>query len=217
MAAVPSRAGVARAAFRELVLSTPHGDVSARYYPAPGARHGILLVGGVGGGWDTPAQGLYPRLCEAYSGDGSAACLRVRFRHPGALEECVVDVLAGLRFLRDEGVEAAGLVGHSFGGAVVVQAAALAGDVVAAVTLATQGYGCGPAAALGPRCALLLVHGGADEVLPPACSAQVHRSAKDPKALVLYPGAGHGLDEVAEAVHGLVDRWMREHLLPFSP
>jgi pimeloyl-ACP methyl ester carboxylesterase len=136
----------------------------------------------------------------------------VRFRHPGELEESVLDVLAGLAFLEGEGVEEAVLTGHSFGGAVVLQAAAASPAARGVVTLATQTYGAGAVAELGRRCPVLLVHGEADRVLPAACSKALFRRAGGPARLVLYPGAGHGLDEFADQVHELLAGWVPEQL-----
>ncbi|MDB5294587.1 MAG: dienelactone hydrolase [Phycisphaerales bacterium] len=99
---------------------------------------------------------------------------------------------------------AVALVGHSFGGAVAIRAAAGCFAVRACVALATQGYGADPAAALGPRCPLLLCHGTADEVLPPACSRAVYAAAGQPKELLLRAGASHGLDEWADDLPWIV-------------
>jgi hypothetical protein len=49
----------------------------------------------------------------------------VRFRHPTRLEESILDVLAGINYLQSEGMKVIALTGHSFGGAVVIQAAAI--------------------------------------------------------------------------------------------
>ncbi|HWG89699.1 MAG TPA: alpha/beta fold hydrolase [Candidatus Thermoplasmatota archaeon] len=185
--------------------------IACRYHPAPEARTAVLMVGGVGGGWDSPAASLYPHLCQTLPREGTAA-LRVRFRHPGHLEESVVDVLAGLTFLQEEGATRLGLVGHSFGGAVALQAAALEEEARAVVTLATQSYGAGPVGTLAPRCAALFVHGTADTVLPYRCSVDLHDRAGEPRRLVLHEGAGHGLDEAAEAVRTEVEAWFRRHL-----
>ena len=161
-------------AYIPITLETTRGDVETRLYEAPGASRGVIFVGGAGGGWDTPMKGvLYPQLCERLSGERIAA-LRVRYRDAGSLEECTLDVLAGLALLRDESVEAAALVGHSFGGAVVIQAAAQSDMVRICLPLSTQSYGAAPAAVLGPRCSIFLFHGTDDEVLPPSCSEYVY-------------------------------------------
>ena len=153
--------------YEPIVQETTRGPVEMRYYAAPRATRAAVFVGGAGGGFDTPVRGwLYPRLCEQLRDDGIAG-LRVRYRHANDLEECVLDVLAGISFLDADGVTSVAVVGHSFGGAVVIQAAALPPAVRTCVALSTQTYGADPAAELGPRCSLLLAHGLADEVLPP--------------------------------------------------
>jgi len=196
--------------FRPVVLETGRGPVEARHYPAEGATRGAVWVGGVGGGFDTPARGLYPRLCADLTGRGIQS-LRVRFRRPTELEEAVHDVLAGLSFLERQGVSEAAVIGHSFGGAVALQAAAAQPRLVrTVVTLATQGFGADVAQSLDA--ALLVIHGEADEVLAPQCSIYVHRLARGPKKLVLVPGSGHCLDETAEAVCHDVRDWLVDHL-----
>ncbi|MBY6261498.1 alpha/beta hydrolase [Azospirillum sp. 412522] len=197
--------------FRPVTLETDRGPVEARYYPAPGGELAVLWVGGVGGGFDTPARGLYPRLAADLTAD-NVASLRLRFRDPRDLEEAVYDTLCGLSFLGRQGIHHVALVGHSFGGAVVIQAAASnRGATCTVVTLATQGYGTDPVADLS--CPILLIHGEADEILPPSCSIHVHRKARDRKKLVLVPGTGHALDEASEAVCREVRDWLKEYLL----
>src|SRR4051794_21904500 len=84
--------------YRRLLLKTERGPVELRFYESEGARSAVLFVGGVGGGFDSPASGLYPRLAEELAGQGVSA-LRVRFRQPVELAEAAHDVLAGLALL----------------------------------------------------------------------------------------------------------------------
>ncbi len=198
--------------YDEVFLKRAGGDVHCRLYDAADATAGVILVGGVGGGFDTPARELYPRLCEDLSTEGVSA-LRVRFRHSTSLEESVRDVMAGVGFLAERGVHRLGLVGHSFGGAVVIRAADGLESARAVIALATQSHGAEGAASLGPRCALLLVHGLEDEVLPPRCSTHVHERANEPKRLLLFPGAGHDLDEVHEQVYDAAYEWLMGSLM----
>lgn len=197
-------------------LESDRGTIEARWYPAPEGKGlkgelATIWVGGVGGGFDTPARGLYPRLAADLTQAGIAS-LRLRFRNPHDLEEAVYDVLCALTFLSRRGIHHTALVGHSFGGAVVIQAAASnRGAVCTVVTLATQGFGADPVKDLA--CPILLIHGEADEILTPMCSIHVHRMAREPKKLVLMPGAGHCLDETAEAVCREVRDWLTEKLL----
>lgn len=194
-----------------LRLDTDHGPVAARrYLPARRPTAGVVMVGGVGGGFDTPARDLYPRLAEEMAADGVAA-LRVRFRDPRRLDDAVADVLAGTHELRGHGVEHIALIGHSFGGAVVIAAAAQAPDVVAVVTLSTQSYGTEAVAEL--RCPILLVHGTADAVLPHQASEHVARRAGGPTDVVLLDGIGHDLIEFEGLVHATVRDWLVERLV----
>jgi predicted esterase len=108
-----------------------------------------------------------------------------------------------------------GLVGHSFGGAVVIQAAVEASDIVSTiVTLATQSYGAAEAVSkLKQGTSLLVVHGADDKVLPVYCSEHVYEQAHEPKRLNIYKRTGHGLDEASEDVYDLLYGWFVNKLL----
>lgn len=51
--------------------------------------------------------------------------LRIQYRNPVNMEECIYDVITGINFLEREGIFVIALTGHSIGGAVVIQAAAV--------------------------------------------------------------------------------------------
>jgi pimeloyl-ACP methyl ester carboxylesterase len=94
-------------------------------------------------------------------------------------------------------------MGHSFGGAVAIQAAIVLGEHCAGVvTLSTQSAGCEQAAELGDT-PLLLIHGTADEILPPETS-EVVRMLAGTGEVMLLPGNGHLLTQDAH--------FLREHL-----
>ncbi|MCS7206977.1 MAG: alpha/beta hydrolase [Dehalococcoidia bacterium] len=196
---------------RGLVLHTTRGDVVGIYHPVPGAQEGVLWVWGVRGGVDGPANGCYRVLAQQLAHQHGIASLRLDYRHPGVFHECVLDALAGLTFLKGMGILRAALVGHSFGGAVVIAAAPFSDIAVCVVALSTQTYGAQGAGQVSPR-PLLLVHGEADTHLPPTCSHRVYAWAKEPKELVLLPGAGHSLREAASALHTLLKDWLLRHL-----
>ena len=197
--------------YDSLDLDTDRGLVRARYYPVPGARKATILVGGVGGDFDSPSRGLYPRLCRSLQDSGIAA-LRVQFRNATDLDEAVHDVLAGMHILVDEGFRIFALVGHSFGGPVVIRAAVEDERVLTVVTLATQRHGTDEVARLGPRCSILLIHGAQDDVVPLSSSIYVHDVAWQPKKMIIYDRARHDLDEVADDVFRETCRWLAEKL-----
>ncbi len=136
----------------------------------------------------------------------------MQYRHPTDLVESAVDTVLGTRYLESQGVSAVGLVGHSLGGAVVIQAAASDPAVRVVVTIATQASGTEPVAGLAGRAAILLIHGDADRVLAHRSSEEVYRRAREPRRLVVYEGAGHTLDEVAESLYVDVKAWLLKHL-----
>lgn len=138
--------------------------------------------------------------------------LRVSFRYPTDLTKTVVDVLVGLEFLKAEGVRVFGIIGYSFGGGVVVQAAFNEESVKTVVTLATQSYGIGSISLLPKSTSVFLIHGEADETLPPSSSVYAYNLAHEPKKIKIYENAGHGLKEASNKVYGEVRDWIIENL-----
>lgn len=193
-----------------VLLRTDDGDVETRYHAVKGARAGVVWVGGAGGGLDGPARGLYPAACDRLQQLGVAG-LRLHYRFPNQLEDCVTDAALGAQFLATKGVKQIGLVGHSFGGAVVIAAGALIEEVRAVVPMSTQTYGTELAPLISPR-PLLLIHGTEDEILSDDCSRDVFRRAREPKELRLFPGARHGLDEARAEILDLLVSWLAEKL-----
>lgn len=193
---------------------TNRGNIPARYHPVPEIQKpvlgGVVWVGGARGGLDGPARGLYPEACRRLQ-QKRVAGLRLHYRHPNDFEECVTDTLLGMEFLLEEGFQRLVLVGHSFGGAVVIDAAAMSKHTKAVVSISTQTYGTERAPDVSPR-PLLLIHGSDDEILPCSCSKEVFERARHPKQLVLFPGARHGLDEVRERLLDLLVEWIPEQL-----
>jgi alpha-beta hydrolase superfamily lysophospholipase len=104
-----------------------------------------------------------------------------------------------LKWLTTEGRRRVVLVGHSFGGAVVIQAAAMSRCVVGVAALSSQLHGAATIGQLHGK-PVLLIHGEADEVLPDRLSRALYELACEPKKPVLYPGCRHGLDECQESL-----------------
>src|SRR5512145_2253714 len=70
--------------FESVIIDTSRGKVECRYYAVKDGDKAVIMVGGIGGGFDTPANGLYPRLCTDLLNSGISS-LRVRFRYPADL------------------------------------------------------------------------------------------------------------------------------------
>lgn len=198
--------------YRPVTLVTSRGEVECRHY-AGGSSAAVVWAGGAGGGWDSPSRGLYPELAEQFAAEGLSS-LWIKFRFPGGLAEATLDLIAGITYLADCGDDAVAIVGHSFGGAVAIQAAASLEMVRAVVALATQSYGADPVAELGPRCALLLLHGLDDQVLSPDASRAVYAMAREPKHLALFQQTDHSLDHPAKEIRGLIRDWIDRYVAP---
>ena len=184
------RAAEAAGDWTSVKVPTPQGPVSGRWHPVTNARGAIVMVGGSRGGVRGPA-GVYAPLALRLQVAGIAG-LRLSYRHPNRLAECVADVLAGVAWLGEHGIERVVLIGWSFGGAVVIGAGAASEPVAGVATVASQTYGAELVGRLAPR-PLLLLHGTADRILSDACSRRLYARAGQPKELVLYPGDDHGL------------------------
>ena len=193
-----------------LVIRTTRGDLPAILHAAPDAGRAVIWVCGARGGFGGPASGLYAELSEEFTGLGITS-LRLDYRYPNEIQECAMDLLAGINFLRAMEYGPVVVVGHSFGGAVVIAGAAFSDHVAGVVSLSPQTYGAQGAGMLSPT-PLLVVHGKADTRLPFSCAVAIHDWAKEPRELVLYEGAEHRLDECRDELRDLLRRWIPERL-----
>lgn len=78
-------------------LQTNDGAIVCHYHPVEPerARGAVIWVGGAGGGLGGPARDLYPAACQRLQPKNIAG-LRLHYRYPNDLEECVLDVLLGV-------------------------------------------------------------------------------------------------------------------------
>lgn len=202
----------------DLFLQTDRGPIRARFHDS-GDGDGdaaVLWVFGSGGGLGGPAGGLYPRLAERLL-EQDIASVELAYRKPGELLECLMDVLVGIAWLAGQERKRVILVGHSFGGAVVLNAAKVAANhVIGVAALSSQSAGIDGLADLSPM-PLLFVHGEEDEVLPASCSRQLYEQADQPKRLILYPHCLHGLDECRDALDRDLLQWITDTVRGSGP
>ena len=194
---------------RGRLIGTERGDIQAILHEDGATRRAIVWVWGIRGGFDGPAESIYRSMSEELKGE--IASLRVNYRHPTEFDECVYDTLAGVAYLDSAGYDNLALIGHSLGGAVVISAAPRSPHVKAVVALSSQTLGARDVADVSPR-PLLLVHGANDRNLPVECSQAIYEWAREPKELVIYHGAGHGLRQCKDEVHELLRGWLTEKL-----
>lgn len=201
----------------EITLQTSRGDIQGLLMPCEGEVGAVIwAASGTGASGPEgqlrfgPGDNAYAAVSEQLLEDGVTS-LHLSFRepspYPGPFEECVLDVLGAISFLRGIGVEAIALVGHSFAGGVVIKSGTLSPHVTAVVALASQLYGADMVARLSPR-PLLLVHGEMDSVLEFTSSKAIYEAAGEPKELVLYPDTGHSFWDRRDDLQQLLRRWL---------
>jgi pimeloyl-ACP methyl ester carboxylesterase len=190
---------------RHLEVYTMRGLLTLLWHGPRDATDLVVTGGGGMGGLLGPAEGLYHDLGIAFAERGIGT-VRVGYRKPNDLDRCVHDLAAAADLASRSGARKFVTVGHSFGGAVAVQAGiVLAAHCHGVVTLATQSAGCEYASAL--EAPLLLLHGTRDEILPPETSAMVQMLAGHGEVVVL-PDTGHLLSEAGDEIRGRLLDWI---------
>ena len=193
-----------------LRFRTSRGSFNAILHRAPDTDKAVIWVCGARGGFGGPGPGTYARMSEKFTGEGITS-LRLDYRYPNDVFECALDLLAGVAYLKSANHLPVVVVGHSFGGAVVIAAGANSAHIKGVVALSPQTYGAGMAPQVAPR-KLLVVHGKADTRLAFACGQQIYDMANEPKELVLYEGAEHRLEECRDDLEELLGKWIPETL-----
>lgn len=170
-------------------LYTAEGLLSMLWYPADGCETAVVMGGGAMGGL-LGGAGLYHELGTQLAANDIAAS-SVGWRRPNDLDACTHDMLAVMQLMASRGARRFVTIGHSFGGAIAIRAAASvpATLVPGVVTLATQSAGCEPAETLSDR-DLLFFHGDKDRILPHFSSEMVQMLAGTGE-LIILPGEDH--------------------------
>lgn len=197
--------GAEVAGARWLTIHTSRGAIPMILHAAEEPGRAALCVSGAIGGCDGPAK-LYARLGLEMPKLG-VSIARIDYRAPNEFGECVVDTMAALAFLKGTGYSRAALIGHSFGGAVAINAGTLSPLVATVIAISSQLAGAHLVADLAPK-PLLLIHGTADTILSHECSEMLYQRAGEPKTLKLFTGAGHGLSEARDELSELVEDWL---------
>jgi len=196
---------------RHLEIYTWRGLLTILWHGPVDAEEVVVMSGGAMGGLLGPANGLYHDLGERFAADGIGS-IRVGYRKPNDLARCVHDVAAAADLATRAGARRFVTVGHSFGGAVAIQAGMVLGEYCrGVVTLATQSAGCEDAAGLRDDVPVLLLHGDRDELLPPDSSYMV-RMLIGHGDVELLPGTGHLLSEYADHLRTRLGDWITAHL-----
>src|SRR5258708_34583281 len=194
---------------RKVTINTTRGAIPLMLHSAREKGRAVLCVSGAIGGFDGPSM-LYPRLGLEMPKRGLTIA-RLDYRAPNEFGECLVDAMAALTFLGGIGNQRVALIGHSFGGAVAINAGTLSPIVTTVIALSSQLAGAHVAGELAPK-PPLLIHGGADTILSHESSQALHHRAGAPKTLKILPAVGHRIIEAADEVFDLVRDWLLQKI-----
>ena len=123
-----------------VILYTSLGEMPCIFHPTNEPIGGVVWVCGALGGFDGPSFDIFSTLGDELADHGIGS-LHLHYRMPGEFDDCVLDVLAGVQFFKHLGIDRVALVGHSFGGAVVIKAGTMSDDVKAVVGLSSRPTG----------------------------------------------------------------------------
>jgi len=189
----------------KLTIRTSRGEIPVILHAPESTPRAVVCISGAIGGFDGPAK-LYKRLGLELPGKGITVA-RMNYRAPNDFNECLLDTLAALGFLKATGHERAAIIGHSFGGAVAINAGTISPIAVAVIAISSQLAGAHVVADLKPK-PLLLIHGTADNILSHQSSELIYERAEEPKRLMLFEGADHRMSGKGDELFALVEEWL---------
>lgn len=193
---------------RIVEIYTMEGLLQIMWHGAPGATDVALMCGGAMGGMLGPGRSLFLEFGLELAAEGRAA-MAIGYRKPGDLTRSLLDTCAAADLALRNGAERFAILGHSFGGAVAIQAAStFAAHTAGVVTYATQSAGCEEASRIGDT-PLLLLHGERDSILGPENSMMV-RSLAGTGEVRLFADTDHLMAEAADEIAEITGSWVRE-------
>ena len=138
---------------------------------------------------------------------------------PSELPHAVASIRAAAAWLDTTHAAPAILIGHSYGGAAAVIAAADLPEVLAVATIGAPFEPGGDEPSLADSLAalqrpLLVFHSPADDVIPIDAAARIYTAAHHPKSFVSLDGADHFISAAADAeyVAGVLAAWSSRYV-----
>jgi len=198
---------------RHLEIYTMEGLLSVLAHGPKDASSAVVMCGGAMGGLLGPAGGLFHRLGERLAAEGIQS-LRVDYRKANDLNTCVLDTCAIAQLASQTGAERFVMIGHSFGGAVAINASlSLPAFAAGTITLSSQSAGCERIAELAPK-PLLMFHGDEDQILPASVSETLRDLSGGHGDLRILAGADHLLTSAAAEIETELMKWIPTTLVP---
>ena len=193
---------------RLVEIYTMEGLLQIMWHGDPEATDVVLMCGGAMGGMLGPGRSLYLELGLELAAEGRAA-MAIGYRKPGDLTRSLLDTCAAADLALRNGAARFAILGHSFGGAVAIQAAStFAAHTAGVITYATQSAGCEEASRIGDT-PLLLLHGERDSILGPENSLMVQTLAGTGEVR-MFPDTDHLMAEAADEIAEITRTWLRD-------
>ena len=199
--------------FKLYSLKTERGTIAIRIYNGITNTRGIIMAGGCGSGFGSPARSMYHDLAIALR-ESDTTVVWVAFRIPTNLFESIYDLRSVIAFLKEKKHKDVFLSGHSESGATVVCTAAFE-SIVKKIALISSQNACTEMVSELANTSLLIVHGEKDRIIPAKFAKDIYEKAKAPKKLVFLPG-GHSLKESSRKLRRLVYNWFLFNSLDFN-
>lgn len=187
------------------VVNSSRGPIKLQTFMAPDADLGVIYIGGIGGGFDSPAKNVYTRLGCALREKGISS-VHLCFRKLSPFPETVHDVRAAVAHLNQTGHKRVILVSHSLGSASAICAASFEPSVVGVAAMSSQPYGANRVTTFGSK-RLLVITGLLDVVEPPCWSSAIYKQCPGDKEIAYFLGS-HPLDECGDAVYERIFNWI---------
>ena len=197
-----------------LIIESERGNISCIWQAAEinNLHTAVLFIGGADGGFMGPSD-IYETLSELFI-PLQIGVLRVDYRihqFPNDVEQGVYDAQQAAKWLASRDYEKILIVGHSFGGAVAIEAAAQNTNIHGVVGIASQTAGAMNIASLVDT-PVLLIHGDSDTRLPVTCSIILYEMTSTPCQLAILEGGTHSLRQVSEAAINLIFDFVKSQI-----
>lgn len=193
----------------EVVVQTNRG-LNEAILTVSQSKPGVVLWIPGGANLNGPAAGVFSELAGDLH-DAGINSLRMAYRDQSSFDECVLDALAWLTFLKEIGAKEVVLAGATLGAAVAFPAAVIHPLVKSIIAVTPPQENTEMLEKVHGK-PILVVHGERDVRIPVQVARDLFLRAAEPKELVVYPDAGFTLVEAKDELRHKLGKWVSQQL-----